>query len=237
MDLFVCHADADKDLAALPVARALVSAGLKVWIDDEQIRLGDSLREAIDRGLARCRWGVVILSPAFFGRNWPKQELDALVSREGRENRKVILPVWHGVDADAVAAYSPLLAARFAAKLSRGIDAVCDAIQLAISVSEPATPVERVAPAPRYRTNPDGTFNYLVTFQGAKRNVEAFKARLFKLSTVHHGASYSGSGDYVSGHTEYTGRTLPEWLESLAMSDGVRITTSVREQELPIGLP
>jgi hypothetical protein len=62
-----------------------------VWLDDCELTLGDSLRRSIDQGLAQSRFGVVILSPNFFAKEWPQKELDALVSREDG-GQKVILP-------------------------------------------------------------------------------------------------------------------------------------------------
>jgi hypothetical protein len=64
----------------------------------KSLKLGDSLRRAIDKGLTRSRSGVVVLSKAFLlARNWPQYELDALAEREMAGNDKVLLPVWHGV--------------------------------------------------------------------------------------------------------------------------------------------
>jgi hypothetical protein len=63
--------------------------------------VGDSLRERIDGGLSASRFGVVILSHSFFGKHWPTRELNGLAQREA-EGRKVILPVWHGVDEKVV---------------------------------------------------------------------------------------------------------------------------------------
>src|SRR5262249_35078432 len=65
--------------------------GLRVWHDDFLLKPGESL-QSIDRGLARSRFGVVILSSRFFEKHWPQQELNGLATREvGGE--KVILPV------------------------------------------------------------------------------------------------------------------------------------------------
>ena len=67
-----------------------------------------SLRQSIDRGLARSRFGVVILSARFFEKHWPQQELNGLATREVN-GEKVILPVWHGVGFSEVRNYSPTL--------------------------------------------------------------------------------------------------------------------------------
>src|SRR5438105_3767934 len=96
-DVFISHASEDKATVAIPLAAALNRAGLRVWLDKQQLEVGDSLRQRIDSGLAKCRFGVVILSESFFKKHWPQKELDGLVARE-ELGLKVLLPVWHGLD-------------------------------------------------------------------------------------------------------------------------------------------
>ena len=62
-DVFICHASEDKDDFVRPLAEALRSHRLEVWYDEFALDVGDSLREAIDRGLATSRYGIVVLSP------------------------------------------------------------------------------------------------------------------------------------------------------------------------------
>jgi hypothetical protein len=112
-DVFVSHAAEDKDEIVRPLAVALKSLGLSVWYDDFELRLGDSLRRKIDAGLAKSRFGVVVLSPSFFAKNWPQYELDGLVSRE-MNGEQVILPLWHKVTKAEVISYSPSLADKVA---------------------------------------------------------------------------------------------------------------------------
>ncbi len=64
-DLFISHASEDKDEIARPLADQLVEAGLKVWFDEYELTVGDSLRRSIDQGLAQSRFGVVILKRTF----------------------------------------------------------------------------------------------------------------------------------------------------------------------------
>jgi len=99
-DVFISHASEDKESFVEPLANALRRAELKVWYDRFELKLGDSLREKIDQGLANSRYGVVVLSKAFFSKEWPKSELDALVTRQNSEGKKVILPIWHDVAAE-----------------------------------------------------------------------------------------------------------------------------------------
>jgi hypothetical protein len=130
-DVFICHASEDKDEIARPLAEALKKRDLRVWYDESTLRIGDSLRRAIDHGLANSRYGVVILSPSFFKKNWPQKELDGLAAREdGME--KVILPVWHRVSRDDVVKVSPTLADRVAAKTEDGLETVAEKIKEAM---------------------------------------------------------------------------------------------------------
>ncbi len=130
-DVFVSHASEDKAAFAQPLAEALRDRGLKVWFDAFTLTVGDSLRRSIDRGLAQSRFGIVVLSKAFFEKHWPQLELDGLVARES-EGTKVVLPVWHGVDQAHVRRHSPLLADRLAVSSARGLDHVVDQLMQAI---------------------------------------------------------------------------------------------------------
>ena len=64
-DIFISHASEDKTKVARPLAEALRKAGVRVWLDEHQLKVGDSLSEKIDEGLSHSRFGAVILSPAF----------------------------------------------------------------------------------------------------------------------------------------------------------------------------
>ncbi len=140
-DVFICHASEDKAVVASPLAAALRARGVLVWIDETELMLGDTLRRTIDRGLANCRFGVVILSPSFFKKDWPQWELDGLAQREMTGGRIVILPVLHDMTNEELAEHSPLLAARLAAFWSDGPMRVADQIQRRLSYL-PSGPAE-----------------------------------------------------------------------------------------------
>jgi hypothetical protein len=127
-DVFISHASEDKEAVARPLAEELSRRGYNVWYDDLTLKIGDSLRRSIDRGLRDSRFGLVVLSPSFFRKEWPQRELDGFTSREAN-GAKVILPVWHKVTQSDVATYSPVLADRLGVSTSKGIEAVCNAIE------------------------------------------------------------------------------------------------------------
>jgi TIR domain len=131
-DVFISHAGEDKEAIAHPLADALVEHGFAVWYDMFTLKLGDSLRESISRGLAESRFGVVILSKHFFAKHWPKQELNGLAAIEvGGE--KVILPLWHGVTYADVLNFSPILADRKAISTEEGLERVVAAIERVVN--------------------------------------------------------------------------------------------------------
>lgn len=129
-DVFISHASEDKDIFVRGLANEL-SKNLRVWYDEFTLKVGDSLRRSIDKGLARSRYGVVILSHNFFRKEWPQKELDALATME-RYGRKVILPVWLDIDAAEIMRYSPLLADRVAAIASEGLEQVLNKLLLVL---------------------------------------------------------------------------------------------------------
>lgn len=130
-DIFISHASEDKDEVARPLANILTAYGYKVWLDEAEIFIGDSLRGKIEQGLAHSRYGIVVISHHFLTKQWPQSELDGLASKEA-DGRKVILPIWHKVSVKDVAKHSPILAGRAAAKTEDGLREVATKIAQAI---------------------------------------------------------------------------------------------------------
>jgi TIR domain-containing protein len=122
-DVFISHASEDKSEFVRPLAKALEVSGLLVWYDESTLKIGDSLRRKIEEGLAKSRYGIVVLSQHFFEKKWPQDELDGLASKEVA-GTKVILPVWHNMEFAEVQRRAPMLSGRLAAKSSDGIDTV-----------------------------------------------------------------------------------------------------------------
>lgn len=108
-DVFISHASEDKEEVAKPLAELLLKKEVKVWLDEFELKIGDSLRRKIDHGLSNSRYGIVILSESFFKKEWPQKELDGLVAKES-DGQKVVLPIWHKVSKNEVMKFSPTLA-------------------------------------------------------------------------------------------------------------------------------
>ena len=116
-DFFVCHASEDKESFVRDLAKSLEEGGASVWFDEFTLKVGDSLRREIDKGLANSKFGVVVLSTHFFEKEWPQRELDGLVSLDMHGSTR-ILPIWHQVTKDIVLRHSPMLADRVALNTS-----------------------------------------------------------------------------------------------------------------------
>ena len=135
-DFFISHASEDKDGFVRGLAEALRARNVRVWYDEFTLKVGDSLRRSIDRGLAESRFGVVIVSKHFFGKEWPQKELDALFSQEASGKTR-ILPIWHEISKDEVVEYSPLLADKVAFKTSMdSTDEIADGLYALVKNKE-----------------------------------------------------------------------------------------------------
>jgi TIR domain len=181
-DVFICHASADRDAVARPLAHALEARGLSVWLDEVEIKLGDSLRQKIDEGLRTSTFGVVILSPSFFMKQWTQWELNGLVDREMTTGAKVVLPIWHEVGHDDVAAKSPSLAGKHAARTSDGIEHVADEVAEVLHMADGSEPqIDRVPRTPAeeaalLRRRPDA-WEYLLFAALLRRQLDALEPK------------------------------------------------------------
>lgn len=109
-DIFLCHAWDDRQGSAKELHDLLEVHGLKVWFSEKDVGLGVPLLRAIDKGLARSRIGIVLVTPALL-RRLPKEgiadkELSALLAGER------LIPIVHETTYEALRDVSPLLASR-----------------------------------------------------------------------------------------------------------------------------
>ena len=113
---FISHDFRDKEAVGRPLAVALSKLMCPVWYDEFSLKIGDSLRETIEKGLKECGRCVILLSPRYLSNNgWTKVEFNSVFTRELIEEKKLILPVWFEVSKKDIFEYSPSLADRVAA--------------------------------------------------------------------------------------------------------------------------
>lgn len=119
---FISHDSRDKDGLVRELALEMASLHCPVWYDEYTLKVGDSLRENIERGLKETRKCVVVLSPNFLSNEgWGKAEFDSIFTREILEKTNIILPVWHNVTVSDVYQYSPRLADKVGLPSSLGV--------------------------------------------------------------------------------------------------------------------
>ncbi len=128
-DVFISHASEDKDELVRPLAVELQKRGLNVWYDEFEMKIGDSLRRKIDKGLANSKFGVVVLSRAFISKGWTNYELDGIITK-AISGEQIILPIWHNITKKEVIEYSPSLADKLARSTSTNtVDEIADEIR------------------------------------------------------------------------------------------------------------
>jgi TIR domain len=122
---FICHDSRDKVQVARPIAMGLSKLMCPVWYDEFSLKVGDRLRESIEKGLKECKKCVLVLSPQFFGNTgWTRVEFNSIFTRELIKREDFLLPVWCGVTKEQVFEYSPSLADRVAVDWSLGEEEV-----------------------------------------------------------------------------------------------------------------
>jgi len=90
--VFISHSSKDNSLAGR-LASDLRAAGIEVWYDNEQIRVGDTILEKMDQGLSSCDYMIIILSPDSVGSVMVRQELLIFLNEELVRGKRVMLPV------------------------------------------------------------------------------------------------------------------------------------------------
>jgi hypothetical protein len=90
--VFLSHSSRDKDFCQR-LALDLSNYEIKVWYDEWEIKVGDSLRTKISTGIEEHEYLAVVLSHASVESDWVQIELNAALAKELRERRVVVLPL------------------------------------------------------------------------------------------------------------------------------------------------
>lgn len=109
-DVFLCHAWDDRKDAAKELHDQLEMKGVSVWFSEKDILLGATLLREIDKGLAKSRVGIVLVTPALLkrlaGEGIADKELSALLARD------LLVPIVHNTTYEDLREVSPLLGSR-----------------------------------------------------------------------------------------------------------------------------
>lgn len=109
-DLFLCHAWDDRKGIAKVLCDKLENLGVSVWFSEKDLSLGINMLREIDKGLAKSRAGIVLVTPDFLKRiekeGIADKELSALLAKDR------LIPIVHNTTYDALRDVSPLLGSR-----------------------------------------------------------------------------------------------------------------------------
>ncbi len=135
---FISHDSRDKESFVTPLASKLRSMMCPVWYDEYSLRVGQSLRESIDKGLRESPKCILVMSPNFLSNpGWTKGEFNAAMNKHFSQGASVVLPIWLNVSRPEVAEYSPLVADIVALKSDMGIDELARRLFVEINPTGP----------------------------------------------------------------------------------------------------
>lgn len=95
INVFISHNYKDKPMAR-KIAKDLNKYGIKTWIDESEIKLGDSLIEKIRDGLDHMDFLIALISGNSVESEWVKKELDIVMNSEIEEKRVIAIPILVG---------------------------------------------------------------------------------------------------------------------------------------------
>lgn len=109
-DVFISHANSNKEEFVDSLKNDLSKLGISIWYDSTQIDWGDNLKVQIHNGLDKCRFGIIVISPEFLGRDWTEIELHELFQRQNKSGQKVVLPLLYNLSIEEMKKSYPALA-------------------------------------------------------------------------------------------------------------------------------
>lgn len=109
-DVFLSHANADKDSLVNELYISLERLGIKIFYDKKTITWGDNWKNKILNGTKEAEFAIIVISKNFFGREWTEKELIKFLNRQNENGQKLILPIIHGITMDELSGRYPFIA-------------------------------------------------------------------------------------------------------------------------------
>jgi hypothetical protein len=92
--IFLSHNHADKSFVRR-LAADLENQGISYWLDEAEIKVGESLVEKIRAGIDQVDFVAVVLSPNSIASPWVQRELDVAMNQEILGRRLKVLPLMY----------------------------------------------------------------------------------------------------------------------------------------------
>ena len=186
MIVFVSHSSSDKPFVRR-LKDSLQERGITVWLDEAEIRVGESIPEKVAEGIAAAEAFCIVISQASHNSKWVTRELNVFLPRFVQTSGVVLPCRLDGAPLPGL--ISDVKYADFSTSYEEGLEALFGAIRVKEEVELNAD-VETAAEEFRTRLNPDeqqfvinGSFrDYL--FIGDRRSQRAPYDLLTKLNSI-----------------------------------------------------
>ena len=99
-DVFLSHANADKQNFVDELNSSLEKLGVKIFYDKKSLEWGDKWKDRILGGTKKAEFAIIVISENFFDREWTEKELNQFLNRQNRNGQKLILPIVHNITND-----------------------------------------------------------------------------------------------------------------------------------------
>ena len=96
-DVFISHANKDKETLVDDLYESLNKLGISIFYDKETFEWGDKWKERILEGAEKSEFAIIVISKNFFGREWTERELSEFLGRQNKNGQKIILPILHEI--------------------------------------------------------------------------------------------------------------------------------------------
>lgn len=105
--LFISHSSEDKEKIVRPLVKSLEKEHINIWYDEKNILDGDSISQAVFRGLKSSQIIILIISPHVWKSNWVWLETGGYLLKQ-----KPVIPILWDVSHEQFAGKFPFLADR-----------------------------------------------------------------------------------------------------------------------------
>lgn len=109
-DVFISHANADKEELIEELYKSLDKLGIKIFYDKEVLEWGDKWKDKILEGTKKAEFAIIVISENFFDREWTERELVEFLNRQNRNGQKLILPILHNITVEQLKEKYPSIA-------------------------------------------------------------------------------------------------------------------------------
>lgn len=109
-DVFISHANADKEALIEELYNSLNKLGVKIFYDKETLEWGDKFKDKILEGTKKSEFAIIVISTNFFGREWTERELSEFLNRQNQNGQKLILPILHNITIEQLKEKYPSIA-------------------------------------------------------------------------------------------------------------------------------